>query len=140
MDEPDQIGPDHSPKRTLRERVRRFVRAFTTKYVHFSIKLNEPWLTWIGREGLIGDYNYAYLFTPRIPFTRKSPSSPPFFGLNDRVPVLLAFLLGLQHSLAMLAGGVYISHVYQACVNVHSDRATHPPRRGHWCQFRPRTL
>lgn len=32
MDEPDQIGPDHSPKRTLGERLRRFVKAFTTKY------------------------------------------------------------------------------------------------------------
>lgn len=66
-----------------------------------------------GREGLIGDYNYAYLFTPRIPFTKKSPASPPFFGLDDRVPVLLAFLLGLQHSLAMLAGGVYIGQICQ---------------------------
>lgn len=23
------------------------------------------------REGLVGDYNYAYLFTPRIPFTKN---------------------------------------------------------------------
>ncbi|KAB8616632.1 hypothetical protein FH972_025967 [Carpinus fangiana] len=28
----------------------------------------------------------------------------PFFGLNDRMPVFLCFLLGLQHALAMLAG------------------------------------
>lgn len=28
----------------------------------------------------------------------------PFFGLNDRMPVLLALLLGFQHALSMLAG------------------------------------
>lgn len=35
---------------------------------------------------------------------KKSAQSPPFFGLNDRLPIVLALLLGLQHSLAMLAG------------------------------------
>jgi hypothetical protein len=28
----DQIGPDHSPKRTWGEKLRRFGKAFTTKY------------------------------------------------------------------------------------------------------------
>ncbi|KAF9895057.1 hypothetical protein FE257_004685 [Aspergillus nanangensis] len=86
MDGPDQIGPDHSPKRTLADRGRRLVKAFTT------------------REGLIGNYDYAFLFTPRIPFITKTRGTAPFFALHDKVPVLLAFLLGLQHSLAMLAG------------------------------------
>lgn len=44
------------------------------------------------------------LFTPRIPFTKKSRSRAPFFGLHDKIPVFLALLLGLQHALAMLAG------------------------------------
>lgn len=57
------------------------------------------------RDGLIGDYDYAFLFTPRIPFTKQKRKSAPFFGLDDRVPVLLALILGLQHALAMLAGG-----------------------------------
>ncbi|KAJ6021546.1 hypothetical protein N7540_007050 [Penicillium herquei] len=86
MDGPDQIGPDHSPKQTYKDKLRGFVRTFTT------------------REGLIGDYDYAYLFTPRLPFTKQTRKSAPFFGLEDRVPVLLALLLGLQHALAMLAG------------------------------------
>ncbi|KAA8646897.1 hypothetical protein EYZ11_005988 [Aspergillus tanneri] len=86
MDGPDQIGPDLRPKRTWADRTRRLVKTFTT------------------REGLIGDYNYAYLFTPQIPFISKTRRSAPFFGLEDRVPVLLAFILGLQHALAMLAG------------------------------------
>ncbi|OJJ55529.1 hypothetical protein ASPSYDRAFT_60474 [Aspergillus sydowii CBS 593.65] len=86
MDGPDQIGPDYRPKRTLVDRGRRIVKTLTT------------------REGLFGDYDYAFLFTPRIPFITKGHSTAPFFGLDDRVPVFLALLLGLQHSLAMLAG------------------------------------
>ncbi|KAL8699285.1 MAG: hypothetical protein Q9201_006092 [Fulgogasparrea decipioides] len=35
---------------------------------------------------------------------RKSRRAAPFFGLNDRLPVLLALLLGFQHALSMLAG------------------------------------
>ncbi|EED20722.1 purine permease, putative [Talaromyces stipitatus ATCC 10500] len=86
MDGPDQIGPDTGPKRTISDRFRRAVRSFTTK------------------EGLIGDYDYALLFRPNLPFMKKARSRAPFFGLHDRIPILLALLLGLQHALAMLAG------------------------------------
>jgi xanthine/uracil permease len=48
--------------------------------------------------------DYAFLFKPNLPFMKKSRQKAPFFGLNDRMPVVLALLLGLQHSLAMLAG------------------------------------
>ncbi|KAJ5364834.1 Purine permease [Penicillium cataractarum] len=86
MDGPDQIGPDHGPRKTVGDKFRRFVKAFTTK------------------EGLIGSYDYAYLFTPRLPFTKRERKSTPFFGLEDRMPILLALILGLQHALSMLAG------------------------------------
>ncbi|KAF4120385.1 nucleobase:cation symporter-2, NCS2 family [Geosmithia morbida] len=57
------------------------------------------------RDGLIGNYDYASLFRPNIPFiTRSSRSSSPFFGLHDRMPILLSALLGFQHALSMLAG------------------------------------
>ncbi|KGQ09498.1 Purine permease [Beauveria bassiana D1-5] len=88
MDEdhgPQSIAPAHSPRRrrTVSSRLRAVKRAFTTK------------------KGLIGDYDYAFLFRPNLPFMRRSASGSPFFGLNDRVPVLLSLL---QHALAMLAG------------------------------------
>ncbi|OKL57136.1 Purine permease [Talaromyces atroroseus] len=86
MDGPDQIGPSIGPKRTLSDRLRRIVRALTTK------------------DGLVGDYDYAHLFRPNLPFMKKSRRRAPFFGLYDKIPILLAFLLGLQHALAMLAG------------------------------------
>ncbi|KAL4892427.1 permease family-domain-containing protein [Aspergillus ambiguus] len=86
MDGPDQIGPDLRPRRTWADQARRIKKTFTT------------------REGLLGDYDYAFLFTPRIPFLTKTRSTAPFFGLEHKVPVFLALLLGLQHALAMLAG------------------------------------
>ena len=35
---------------------------------------------------------------------RKSRRAAPFFGLNDRMPAVLALILGFQHALSMLAG------------------------------------
>ncbi|KAH3684188.1 hypothetical protein WICPIJ_004831 [Wickerhamomyces pijperi] len=62
------------------------------------------------KHGLLGDYNYKYLFTPEIPFITKKDSTTkhlqPFFGLNSDMPVVLGFVLGLQHALSMLAGVV----------------------------------
>ena len=46
----------------------------------------------------------AFLFTPNLPFMKKPTRAAPFFGLNDKMPVVLALILGFQHSLAMLAG------------------------------------
>ncbi|KAK7887707.1 hypothetical protein LTR67_009610 [Exophiala xenobiotica] len=88
--EPDRIGPDTTPRRPFVDRAkdvpRRVIRSFTT------------------REGLVGDYDYAFLFTPKLPFMKKPTQTAPFFGLNDKMPILLALLLGFQHALSMLAG------------------------------------
>lgn len=35
---------------------------------------------------------------------KKERRAAPFFGLNDKMPVMLALLLGFQHALSMLAG------------------------------------
>ena len=58
----------------------------------------------IGRDGLVGDYDYAFLFKPNLPFMKKTKRAAPFFGLNDKMPIFLALLLGFQHALSMLAG------------------------------------
>ncbi|ORY70377.1 permease family-domain-containing protein [Pseudomassariella vexata] len=89
MDEdqaPSRIVPSEAPKKTLGDRVRILKHTFLTK------------------DGLLGDYDYAFLFRPNLPFMKKPRKLAPFFGLNDRLPVFLALLLGLQHALAMLAG------------------------------------
>lgn len=85
-DSPDTIGPNMAPKKTMADKGRSLVKAFTT------------------RDGLVGDYDYGFLFKPNLPFMRQSRRAAPFFGLNDKMPVLLALLLGFQHALSMLAG------------------------------------
>ncbi|PGG97130.1 purine permease [Blastomyces parvus] len=87
-EEPDQIAPvmDRGRRGFFADRLRKVYRTFTT------------------RKGLIGEYNYAFLFTPNLPFMKSPQRGAPFFGLEDRMPVVLALILGLQHSLAMLAG------------------------------------
>lgn len=52
----------------------------------------------------MGDYDYGFLFRPNLPFMKKTRRAAPFFGLNDKMPLLLAMLLGFQHALSMLAG------------------------------------
>lgn len=56
--------------------------------------------------------SYVWLLTPDIPpFNRKyKDREQPFYGINDRVPLLLIILLGLQHALAMMGGGESIFH------------------------------
>jgi uric acid-xanthine permease len=87
---PDRIGPDMGPKKTFGQKLseipRRMRRQFTTK------------------DGLLGDYDYAFLFTPNIPGLKRAKRAAPFFGLNDRLPIILALVLGFQHALGMLAG------------------------------------
>ncbi|KAK4192152.1 putative uric acid-xanthine permease [Podospora australis] len=83
---PSTIVPEQAPKKTFGGHLRSIKRTLTT------------------RDGLIGNYDYGFLFKPNLPFMKKSDRPPPFFGLNDRMPVILALILGFQHSLAMLAG------------------------------------
>nr|GAT55564.1 predicted protein [Mycena chlorophos] len=58
------------------------------------------------KHGWFGDYDYAWLCTPSLPFgnLRSKSKQPPFYGLNEEMPLLLAIFTGLQHALAMLAG------------------------------------
>lgn len=102
-DAPDLIGPDTATKPSFGEKVRRLVKAFTTK------------------DGLIGNYDYAFLFKPNLPFIKRQRRAAPFFGLNDRMPVLLAFLLGFQHSLAMLAGIITPPIILSSAANLTGE-------------------
>lgn len=88
------------------------------KFKSFAKRTAKKWTT---REGLIGDYDYGYLFLPELPFTKKAPKTQPFFGLNSEMPLLLGALLGFQHSLAMLAGVVTPPITISATANLGSD-------------------
>ncbi|PWN53211.1 Xanthine/uracil permease [Violaceomyces palustris] len=64
------------------------------------------------KEGWIGDYDFKELCMPRFfpwskPSTAANPTSnreAPFYGLHDKLPLVVAALCGLQHALAMIAG------------------------------------
>lgn len=74
------------------------------------------------KEGLIGDYDYAYLFTPKIPFVSKAEKIQPFFPLDAEMPILLGLILGLQHALAMLAGVVTPPLIIASSANLTTEQ------------------
>ncbi|XP_057854129.2 uric acid-xanthine permease isoform X2 [Cryptomeria japonica] len=52
---------------------------------------------------LIGNYNWGFLCTPRIVCGGKRDLLP-FYGKDEKIPLLLAAVMGLQHALAMVGG------------------------------------
>ncbi|KAK5138227.1 hypothetical protein LTR08_004923 [Meristemomyces frigidus] len=106
-DSPDQIGPDTNRQQTWADKGRRLAKAFTT------------------RDGLIGDYDYAFLFKPNIPFVKRARRAAPFFGLNERMPVFLALLLGFQHALAMLAGIISPPIILASAANLTAEHQSY---------------
>jgi hypothetical protein len=104
MSEPEVIGPDHHPKNAAY-----YLKAFKQQF--------------FTKDGLVGDYDYGYLFKPNLPFMGTKNVTPPFFGLDDKMPLLLAAILGLQHALAMLAGVVTPGIIMSGAggVNLPSD-------------------
>ena len=52
---------------------------------------------------------------------RKVRRAAPFFGLNDTMPVLLAFLLGFQHALSMLAGIITPPIIIASAANLGTE-------------------
>lgn len=52
---------------------------------------------------LVGNYDWQFLCMPRHPF-QGTVRLPPFFSKDDNMPLLLAFIMGLQHALAMVGG------------------------------------
>jgi hypothetical protein len=73
----------------------------TTPWKNTLQNLKDTFLT---KEGWLGDYDYLYLVTPNIwPLNKKYKDyTSPFYGLHDKVPILLTILLGLQHALTMI--------------------------------------
>lgn len=101
---PPTTDRPQAKRSALRDRTLRLRRKFTT------------------RQGWLGDYDYAWLCLPTLP--RPSTSSrhlPPFFGLNQDIPLLLAAACGLQHALAMLAGLITPPIIFASSLNLDSE-------------------
>ncbi|KAL0575254.1 hypothetical protein V5O48_006719 [Marasmius crinis-equi] len=70
------------------------------------------------RKGLVGDYDYGFLCMPQVPWFGRRRRSPPFYGLNDELPLVLAVATGLQHALAMLAGLITPPIIFASALNL----------------------
>ncbi|TEB33815.1 xanthine/uracil permease [Coprinellus micaceus] len=87
--------------------------------VHFKEKVTT-------KEGWVGDYDYAWLCKPTLPFlAKKGNQMPPFYGLNDDLPLLLAITSGLQHSLAMLAGLITPPIIFASALNLDAETSSY---------------
>lgn len=61
------------------------------------------WKTFF-RKDVVGEYDYKFLCMPHNPFGKKKQSLPIFFAHDEKLSLLVALLMGLQHALAMLGG------------------------------------
>ncbi|KAH9931655.1 xanthine/uracil permease [Epithele typhae] len=96
-------SPDSSsPKQGLRSRAALAKRKLTT------------------RHGWIGDYDYAWLCLPSLPFSKRSRRPPPFYALDAELPLLLAIFTGFQHALAMLAGLITPPIIFASALSLDS--------------------
>lgn len=60
---------------------------------------------WVGgaamgwRDSIIGDYNWAFLCLPSLKHKR---AAPPFYGKDEKISLVMATIMGLQHALSMV--------------------------------------
>ncbi|RPD63283.1 Xanthine/uracil permease [Lentinus tigrinus ALCF2SS1-6] len=88
---------DSQPKATLSPELTPSKHGFHAQAAFFKHKLTT-------RHGWLGDYDYAWLCLPSLPFFKRSKGPPPFYALDAELPLVLAIFTGFQHALAMLAG------------------------------------
>ncbi|KAH8939363.1 hypothetical protein BDL97_15G033700 [Sphagnum fallax] len=53
------------------------------------------------RDSIIGDYNWAFLCLPSLKHKR---AAPPFYGKDEKISLVMATIMGLQHALSMVGG------------------------------------
>ncbi|KAJ4473879.1 xanthine/uracil permease [Lentinula aciculospora] len=73
------------------------------------------------KDGWFGDYDYAWLCIPSLPFgSNATRNLPPFYSLDADLPLALAISSGLQHALAMLAGLITPPIIFASTLNLDS--------------------
>ncbi|KAF9474341.1 xanthine/uracil permease [Pholiota conissans] len=77
------------------------------------------------RDGWVGDYDYVWLCTPKLPFMHQANRSPPFYALDDDLPLILAISSGLQHSLAMLAGLITPPIIFASALSLDAETSAY---------------
>lgn len=81
------------------------------------------------RDAWLGEYDWAGLFKPRWnPYSRTNYTngeSMLFYGLKDKLPVLLAAIAGLQHALATLVGIVTPPTIISSSLNLPIEQKSY---------------
>eukprot|EP00961_Rhodomonas_salina_P293257 3933602-Rhodomonas_salina.1 len=52
-------------------------------------------------------FDWKWMCMPRLPWAPPS-DPPPFYRLNQKIPLLVAMIMGFQHALAMIGGIVTV--------------------------------
>mmetsp|Transcript_6593 Transcript_6593/g.15120 ORF Transcript_6593/g.15120 Transcript_6593/m.15120 type:complete len:593 (-) Transcript_6593:235-2013(-) len=60
--------------------------------------------SFFSKTNLIGNYDYGALCMPYMPFVSKGALPMRSFGVNEKLPLLVAAVMGLQHAFAMVGG------------------------------------
>ncbi|KAF8967473.1 xanthine/uracil permease [Flammula alnicola] len=77
------------------------------------------------KDGWIGDYDYAWLCTPKLPFMKQENRAPPFYSLDADLPLILAISSGLQHALAMLAGLITPPIIFASALSLDAQTSAY---------------
>jgi len=77
------------------------------------------------QQGWLGDYDYAWLCTPSLPFITRKTRLPPFYALDAELPLVLAIASGLQHALAMLAGLITPPIIFASSLNLDNKTSAY---------------
>ena len=84
------------------------------------------------RHGWLGDYDYAWLCMPTLPFSlpgrfkgKRRQVGPPFYSLDSELPIVVAITTGLQHSLAMLAGLITPPIIFASSLALDSEMSAY---------------
>ncbi|KAB5587894.1 Xanthine/uracil permease [Ceratobasidium theobromae] len=97
----EQPGATTPPSHDRFQSVKRYGKKFTT------------------RDGWLGDYDFAWLCSPGLPWgKRKASRAPQFYALDADLPILLAMTCGFQHALAMLAGLITPPIIFSSALNL----------------------
>lgn len=54
------------------------------------------------KDAVVGNYDWRFLCMPTPPW-KKNRATTPYFGKDEKIPLAVALVMGLQHALAMVS-------------------------------------
>lgn len=112
MSEKEVVDTQPTPKAPIGTRLQNKARHIVTKVTT--------------RDGWVGDYDFGWLCLPTLPYGKGgSRKLPPFYGLEDDIPLLLAIICGFQHALAMLAGLITPPIIFSSALSLDPSTSSY---------------